>query len=165
MPLERSLVLVKPDGVARVLTGKIMQRFEDAGMKIIALKMIRVDKAFAMKHYTEDLAQRRGEKVRNMMIDAITSGPVVAMVIEGVNAIENVRKIVGKTEPREASPGTIRGDFAHVTFDYANDEKKKAVLNVVHASGDKKDADYEVPLWFSEKEMVKYETVYEKYTL
>jgi nucleoside-diphosphate kinase len=165
MVLERSLVLVKPDGVARVLTGKIMQRFEDAGMKIIALKMIKIDKTFAMKHYTEDLAQRRGEKVRNMMIEAITSGPVVAMVIEGVNAIENVRKIVGKTEPREAAPGTIRGDFAHVTFEYANEERGKAVLNVVHASGDKKDADYEVPLWFSDKEMVKYETVYEKYTL
>ena len=163
--IERSLVLIKPDGVARGLTGKIIQKFEDTGMKIVAMKMTKIDRNFAMKHYTADLAERRGEAVRNMMLDFITSGPIVAMVIEGIDAIQNVRKIVGKTEPKSAEPGTIRGDFTHVSFVHANEVQHRAVMNVIHASGDKKDAEYEVPLWFNEEEIVKHETAYEKYTL
>ncbi len=153
--MEQTLVLIKPDGVERGLIGEIIKRFEQRGLKIIALKLVRVDKDFAMKHYTEDLAKRRGEKVRKIMVDFIISGPIVAIVVEGVNAIENTRKIVGATESKSALPGTIRGDFSHISFAYA-DEKNIPVKNLIHASGDEKDAKYEIPLWFSKKEIVQY---------
>jgi len=153
--MEQTLVLVKPDGVERGLVGEIIKRFEQRGLKLIALKLLKIDKDFAMKHYTEDIAKRRGEKVRTFLIDYLTAGPVVAMIIEGVNAIENVRKIVGPTESKSALPGTIRGDFSHVSFAYA-DEKQIPVKNLIHASGDAKDAAYEIPLWFTKKEIISY---------
>ena len=158
--IERTLVLIKPDGVQRALMGKIISRFEDAGLKIIGLKMVWVDEAFAKKHYTEDLAKRRGEKVRKLMLQLLTSGPVVAMALEGISAIEIVRKMVGDTEPKKAAPGTIRGDFTHVTFQYA-DSKNQPVRNLIHASADQKDAKSEVNLWFSAKELHSYKTVHE----
>jgi len=162
--IERTLVLIKPDGVQRSLIGRIITRFEDAGLKIVGMKMSWVDEAFAKQHYTEDLAIRRGEHVRKYMTDFITSGPVIAMVIEGVDAIENVRKIVGATEPKSAAPGTIRGDFCHVSYSHC-DEKKQGVKNVIHASADKKDAAYEVPLWFTPKELHTYKTVHDIHVL
>ena len=156
--MERTLVLIKPEGVQRALVGKIISRFEDAGLKIIGMKQIWADKEFAGKHYTEDIAERRGKKVRDMLLNYITEGPLIAMVLEGVNAIENVRKIVGGTEPKSAPPGTIRGDFAHVSFAHA-DAKNIPVKNLIHASGNEKDAKHEVSLWFSEKELHSYKTV------
>jgi nucleoside-diphosphate kinase len=156
--MQRTLVLIKPEGVQRALVGKIITRFEDAGLKIIAMKQVWVDKEFAKKHYTKDIAERRGEKVREMLLDYITEGPVVAFVLEGVNAIENVRKIVGGTEPKSAPPGTIRGDFAHVSYAHA-DANNLPVKNLIHASGDEKDAAHEVPLWFTDKELHSYKTV------
>ena len=116
--LQRTLVLIKPDGVQRCLSGKIISRFEEAGFKIIGMKMQWVDEDFAKRHYTEDIAERRGEAVRNSLLQYIIEGPVIAFAIEGVNAIENVRKIVGGTEPKSAPPGTIRGDFCHVSFSW-----------------------------------------------
>ncbi|HHE36711.1 MAG TPA: nucleoside-diphosphate kinase [Candidatus Woesearchaeota archaeon] len=162
--IERTLVLIKPDGVQRGLIGRITCRFEDAGLKIVGAKMVWVDKEFAHKHYTEDLARRRGEHVRKYMTDFITSGPVMAYVLEGVNAIENVRKIVGDTEPRAAPPGTIRGDFAHVSYAYC-DKKKAVVKNLIHASANKEDAEYEVKLWFKPEELHSYKTVHDIHTL
>jgi nucleoside-diphosphate kinase len=162
--MERTLVLIKPDGVQRCLMGKIIQRFEDSGLKVIGMKMQWVDKEFAMKHYTEDIAERRGEKVRAQLLDFVTEGPVLAMVLEGVNAIENVRKIVGSTEPKSAPPGTIRGDFCHVSYSYA-DNKEIVVKNVIHASGDQKDAAAEVPLWFTPEELHSYKTVHDVHIL
>lgn len=156
--MEKTLVLIKPEGVQRHLVGKIISRFEDAGIKIIGMKQVWVDQEFAKKHYTEDIAERRGEKVRTMLLDYITEGPVVAICFEGVNVIENVRKIVGGTEPKSAPPGTIRGDFAHVSFAYA-DAKEIPVKNIIHASGNEEDAKHEVTLWFSEKELHSYKTV------
>jgi nucleoside-diphosphate kinase len=156
--IQRTLVLIKPEGVARHLVGKIISRFEDAGLKIVGMKQVWVDKEFAKKHYTEDISKRRGENVRNALLEYICEGPVVAFVLEGVNAIENVRKIVGGTEPKSAPPGTIRGDFAHVSFAYA-DEKNISVKNLIHASSDEKDAKNEIALWFSEKELHTYKTV------
>jgi len=158
MTIEKTLVLIKPEGVQRALVGKIISRFESAGLKIIGMKQVWVDKEFAKKHYTEDIAERRGEKVREMLLDYIIEGPVIAMVLEGVNAIENVRKIVGGTEPKSAPPGTIRGDFAHVSFAYA-DKNNIPVKNLIHASGNEKDAKHEVPLWFNEKELHSYKTI------
>ncbi|MCA9487408.1 MAG: nucleoside-diphosphate kinase [Nanoarchaeota archaeon] len=156
--MERTLVLIKPEGVQRHLVGKIIQRFEDASLKIIGMKQVWADKEFAKKHYTEDIAERRGEKVREMLLDYITEGPVIAICLEGVDAIENVRKIVGGTEPRNSPPGTIRGDFAHVSFAYA-DKNNLPVKNLIHASSDETDAKREVALWFSEKELHSYKSI------
>ncbi|HJX05797.1 MAG TPA: nucleoside-diphosphate kinase [Candidatus Nanoarchaeia archaeon] len=164
MLIERTLVLIKPDGVQRGLIGRIITRFEDVGLKIIGMKMVWADKDFAHKHYTEDLAKRRGEHVRKYMTDFIMLGPVIAMAIEGVDAIENVRKMVGSTEPKAALPGTIRGDFTHVSYSHC-DEKKQGVRNVIHASADKKDAEYEVKLWFKPEELHTYKTVHDVHVL
>lgn len=162
--MERTLVLIKPDGVKRQLIGRILQRFEDAGMKVIAMKLRQVAEAQALGHYTEDLAKRRGEHIRKRMVDFLQTGPVLAFVIEGVNAIENVRKIVGATEPKAAQPGTIRGDFSHVSFAHA-DAQGKGVENLIHASSDAVDAEREVWVWFNEDEIVSYQTVHEVHTL
>ncbi len=151
---ERSLVLIKPDGVQRGLIGRITQRLEDAGLKIIGLKMIKVDREFASKHYF-DLAERRGEKVHRWNVDLISEGTVVAMVLQGIEAIEVVRKIVGPTEPKSAPPGTIRGDFAHASYQWG-DSRQKAIRNLIHASSNQSDAAREIKLWFSETELNDY---------
>ena len=164
MTIQQTLVLVKPDGVARGLVGETIKRFEQRGLKIIALKLTRIDKSFALKHYTEDLAKRRGVHIRKMMADFLMTGPVVAMIIEGVDAIENVRKIVGATESKAALPGTIRGDFSHISFSHA-DERKIAVKNIIHASADEKDAEYEKKLWFSMDEIHSYKRVEDEHVL
>ncbi len=154
--MERTLIVVKPDGVQRALVGRILQRFEDAGLKIIGMKMVWVDEAFTKKHYF-DLEERRGSKVfRNMML-ALTEGPVVAAVLEGVDAAENVRRIVGGTEPKSAAPGTIRGDFAHHSYAYT-DATDKGVRNVIHASGNAAEAKQEIGLWFTDGELHDYKT-------
>lgn len=155
MVLQQTLVLIKPDGVARGLTGEVIKRFEQRGLKIVALKLVKINMDHAKKHYTEDISQRRGEKVRNQLLDFITEGPVVAMIIEGVDAIANVRKLVGATESKSALPGTIRGDFTHVSYAHA-DEKEIPVRNVIHASADETDAKNETALWFSIDELYDY---------
>lgn len=155
MVLQQTLVLVKPDGVARGLTGEVIKRFEQRGLKIIALKLVKINMDRAKQHYTDDITKRRGEKVRTMLLDFITEGPVTAMIVEGVDAIENVRKLVGATESKAASPGTIRGDYTHVSYAHA-DEKEIPVRNVIHASGDEADAKHEVALWFSIDELCDY---------
>lgn len=158
--IEKTLVLVKPDGVVRSLMGKIITRFEDAGLKIIAMKMVWADKEFAKKHYREDIAKKHGERVREGLIGYITEGPVLAMVLEGIDAIAVTRKLVGSTYPNEALPGTIRGDFAHISKVYAN-TNEITVRNLIHASGNKEDAEIEIPLWFTKKEMHSYKTSHE----
>jgi len=158
--VERTLVLLKPDAVQRAIMGRIISRFEDAGMKVVGMKMVWVNKEFALKHYTEDLAKRAGANVREMIADFLITGPIIAMVLEGVNAIENIRKMVGSTEPKSAAPGTIRGDFSHVSYAYA-DSKKVPVKNLVHASSSKADAEAEIKLWFSPKELHSYKTVHD----
>lgn len=156
MELEKTLVLIKPDGVQRGIMGQVIDRFEKVGLKIIGMKLIQADEEMAKKHYTEDITERRGEKVRQYLVDFVTSAPVLAICIEGVESIEIVRKMVGSTQPKEAVPGTIRGDFTHVSYKYA-DEKEMVVRNVIHASADEKDAKYEVSLWFSKEELCEYE--------
>src|SRR6185369_14315820 len=144
--MERTLVLLKPDAVDRGLVGEIIQRFERVGLKIAGMKMIQAKKEHASKHYTEDLAQRRGQHVRDLMIEMIRSGPIIAIVLEGVEAVEIVRKMVGTTEPKSAAPGTIRGDYSHVSFKHA-DSKKMGVYNLVHASGSVEEAPVEIAVW------------------
>jgi nucleoside-diphosphate kinase len=157
--IERTLVLVKPDGVERGLIGRVVQRFEDIGLKIVGMKMVWLDKKFSQEHYAAHVEKPFYKGLETFII----SGPVIAMVLEGVEAIELVRKVVGGTEPKGAAPGTIRGDFSHHSYGYA-DKKGIAIKNLIHASGDKKDAKVEVPLWFSKEELHSYETVHEKHT-
>lgn len=152
-------MILKPDALKRGLVGRIISRFEDVGFKILGAKMVLIDEAFGKKHYA-DLAQRRGEKVLQAMLKFMASGPVLALCLEGVNAVENVRKMVGSTEPKAALPGTIRGDFAHVSFAYA-DSKKKAIENLIHASGSPAEAEAEIKLWFTPRELHAYTTVHE----
>jgi len=156
--MERTFVAIKPDGVQRGLIGKIIERFENAGLKIIGMKMVWVDKDFAKKHYKEHVKKSFYPGLEKF----ITEGPVVAMVIEGLHAVEAVRKIVGPTEPKEAMPGTIRGDFAHHSYAWT-DKKGIAIKNLIHASGNRKDADTEIKLWFSMDELHDYRTVHEKH--
>ncbi|MDD5749235.1 MAG: nucleoside-diphosphate kinase [Patescibacteria group bacterium] len=162
--LQRTLVLLKPDALNRGLIGEIMHRFERVGLKIAGLKLVWSDKDTALKHYSEDLAKRRGQKVRDMMVGMITSGPVVAIAIEGVEAVEVVRKIVGETEPKSAAPGTIRGDFAHLSFSHA-DKSQKAVFNLIHASSSPEEAVMELSYWFLPYELQDHHPDYTRFTL
>ena len=159
MTIQKTLVLIKPDGVQRALIGKIITRFEDAGLKIVAMKMSWVDKKFAEEHYI-DIKTRYDQRILDSLTEYLREGPVIAMIIEGVEAIAVVRKLCGSTYPNEAAPGTIRGDFAHISKNYANANNKK-VGNLIHASANDKDAEREIALWFTKKEMHSYKTVHD----
>jgi nucleoside-diphosphate kinase len=161
--IEKTLVLLKPDAVKRGLMGEIISRFERVGLKIVGMKMRTVDSESALKHYTEDIAIRRGEHVRKALVEYLGTGPVVALVIEGVDAIENVRMMTGATEPKSAAPGTIRGDYSHVSFRHA-DAAGKVIENLIHASSDSADAEREIYLWFNVDELCEYKTVHEAHT-
>ncbi len=162
--IQRSLVLLKPDALDRGIVGEILTRFERVGANIVGLKLLVSEKDTAGQHYTEDLAKRRGEKVREMMIEMLTSGPIVAVVLEGIEIVEVVRKMIGATEPKSAAPGTIRGDYAHVSYKYA-DEKQIGIFNLIHASGSPEEAVVEVAVWFKEEELVSHDPSYTKFTI
>jgi nucleoside-diphosphate kinase len=154
--IERTLVLIKPDGLRRGISTEILSRFERVGLKIIGLKMIHVERKFAERHYThEDITVRHGEAIRNQLLDYITEGPVIAAVLEGVASVKVVRKLCGSTEPASAPPGTIRGDYCHQTYDLSN-EVGKAIYNVIHASASPEEGIKESELWFSASELVQY---------
>lgn len=155
--IEKTLVLIKPDGVSRALTGEIFSRFERAGLKIIGLKMLQAGKEIAGNHYTEeDIGARLGSDIRNLLINYVTEGPIVAAVLEGDEVVEVIRKMCGVTEPKTALPGTIRGDYSHHSRSYC-DEMGTVVRNLIHASSDKEAAKYEVGVWFKDDELVSYE--------
>lgn len=160
--MQKTLVLLKPDAVKRNLIGTILQRFERAGLKIVGMKLVWPEKETAKKHYGDDIIKRRGEKVRNYLLDFITSGPVIALILEGSSAVENVRKICGDTEPKNALPGTIRGDFCHHSYGLC-DSKSKAIANIIHASASKTEAEQEIQLWFKKEEIYDYKTVNEDF--
>ena len=153
---ERTLVVLKPDAVVRGLAGRIIQRFEDASLKVIGVKMRELDAEFTRKHYF-DLEERTGSVVYNATAELMQRGPVIAFVIEGEDAVATVRKMVGSTYPNEAQPGSIRGDFAHQTKAVAV-ATGKAVANLVHASGNREEAEYEVSLWFDKTELFEYKS-------
>lgn len=163
--VQKTLVLFKPDTVQRGLVGEILTRFERVGLKIVATKMIAPNKEHYFQHY-EGIGQmvtRRGEQAFNVTLDMMTSGPVVAMVFEGVEAVALVRKLVGPTEPKSAQPGTIRGDYSHMSFGYA-DTAEKGIPNLIHASGDEAEAAQEIAHWFKDDELYEYEALHEKFT-
>jgi nucleoside-diphosphate kinase len=159
--IERTLVLLKPDAVARGLIGRVLARFEDALLKVVAAKMVLMDAELTRRHYF-DLEDRFGPDVYTLMATFMQSGPVLAVVLEGVDAVAFVRKMVGSTYPDEAAPGTIRGDYAHQSKAYAN-SNKLAVANLVHASGTVDEADREIDAWFSKAEMFDYPSVAQRY--
>ena len=158
---ERTLVVLKPDAVVRGLVGRIIQRFEDASLKIIGMKMREMDADFTRKHYF-DLEERLGHNVYDATATFMQRGPVIAFAVEGEEAVATVRKIVGSTYPNEAQPGSIRGDFAHQSKAAAN-ATGKAVANLVHASGNREEAAYEVNLWFDKTELFDYRSVAEAF--
>jgi nucleoside-diphosphate kinase len=142
LSIQRSLVLVKPDGVARGLTGEVVSRFEKLDLKLVALRMLQMDKALAEKHY----AVHRAKPFFNDLVKVITSGPVVAAVFEGENAIELIRKTMGSTDPSKAAKGTIRGDLG-VSME----------RNTVHGSDAVETAQIEMALYFNDKDIVSYQ--------
>ncbi len=181
---EKTVVLIKPDGVKRGLVGEAIRRFESRGLKIIALKMIIASREHAHSHYpnTEEWLRGMGEKtlqnykqygkdpvkeigtddaleigkkVAEWNVEFLTSGPMVAMVVQGIHAVDMVRKIVGKTIPAMAEMGTIRGDFSVDSPTLAN-VGKRAIHNVVHASGDQSEAAHELKHWFGPEEIHEY---------
>ena len=160
--LQRSLVLLKPDAIQRGIIGEILTRFERVGARIVGMKMLVSEKGTAMRHYTDDLAQRRGQHVRDMMVEMITSGPIVAIALEGVDMVEVVRKMIGSTEPKSAAPGTIRGDYAHVSFRHA-DATGTGIYNLIHASGSPEEAEIEIGVWFKPEELLEYKKVTDAY--
>jgi nucleoside-diphosphate kinase len=163
--MEKTLVLLKPDAVQRGIMGEIITRFERAGLKIVGMKMVAPDEAHYYHHYEtiSKLVSRRGQEVFDRNAKFMMTGPVIAVVLEGVEAAAVVRKMVGETEPKAAQPGTIRGDYAHMTIGRAN-EKNGGLPNLVHASGDSKEAKEEIAHWFSEQELFEYKSANEYLT-
>lgn len=139
--MERTLVLLKPDAVQRRLVGRIISRFEDKGLKIVGMKLMQVTRELAERHY----AEHREKPFFSELVSFITSSPIVAMVVEGPGAISEVRRLMGKTNPREAAPGTIRGDYG-----------LSITQNLVHGSDSPESAAREIPIFFSEGEIFDY---------
>lgn len=183
---ERTFAMIKPDGVKRGVIGDVIHRFEKVGLKIVALKMVTPTSAMVEKHYpmsdeawvkrlgdkclsgfeslecsafdvlgTED-QKTLGEDVTKALVEYMTSGPVVAMVIEGMQAIDMVRKLCGHTLPFKADVGTIRGDYSVDSPSVANAEKR-SIHNIIHASENAKEAENEIALWFGKDEIPSYE--------
>lgn len=163
--MQRTLIVFKPDAVMRGIVGEILTRFERVGLKIVAAKMLQPDHDHYFQHYEGigTLKTRKGDKIFNDQLATMQEGPVIAMILEGVDAVEVVRKMVGSTEPKSALPGTIRGDYAHVTYGQAA-SVDRGVANVLHASAEPEEADAEIAHWFSESEIVDYENVHERFT-
>jgi nucleoside-diphosphate kinase len=183
---ERTLVIIKPDGIQRTLVGEIIKRYERIGLKLVAIKTTIPSKDHIEKHYTLDPNWRKvtGEKTiasykkkglqppseNPLEITAVilenlkkymTSGPVIAMIWEGAHAIEIVRKITGGTEPLTSDVGTIRGDFVLDSYQIS-DDAKRSVRNLIHASGSTEEAEMEITHWFNKDEIIDYRLVQEQ---
>jgi len=146
--LESTFVMVKPDGVQRGLVGEVIRRFEEKGLRIIALKMLEMSGETAEEHY----AEHEGKEFYGPLLDYITSGPVVAMALKGDSVVSMVRKIVGATDPKEAAPGTIRGDFG---IDVSR--------NIIHAADSDNSAERELDIFFDEEDYQDYKRVDESW--
>lgn len=182
--LEKTFVLIKPDGVKRGLTGEIIRRIEQRGLKIIALQMELPTREKVDGHYPKDpkwvtrlgektlgtyakynidpmkelgaaTAEEIGPMVRNWLMDFLTSGPIVKMIVEGVHAVDMVRKLCGNTLPNLAEMGTIRGDYS-VDSPLSANRDKRAIRNLIHASETQEEAAHEISYWFTEKEIFSY---------
>jgi nucleoside-diphosphate kinase len=185
--IERSLVLMKPDAVARGIVGEILHRFERMGLKVIGVKMLHPKKSFVEKHYSvsednlkimgnktlEDAKEngvdpekvmgtkdpaKLGKMIWQWSVDFLSSGPVIAFVLEGPHAIANIRTQVGHTLPLKAAPGTIRGDYT-LDSSYSANIRNRSIYNLVHASGNKEEATFEIDLWFKPEDLLDYKRV------
>lgn len=183
--MERTFVILKPDTVQRAIAGEIITRFERAGLKIVAMKMMIPEMELLKKHYPDSLIPIVGNKTKTdwdaygveysetveeigeMIVTAtrefMRSSPVIAMILEGGHAVEIVRKMVGTTGPKDSAPGTIRGDYAHLSLGRAS-LKKKGAANIIHASGSVEEAKQEIKMWFDDIELFSYKTVHEDLT-
>lgn len=183
---EKTLVIVKPDGVQRSLIGEVIKRYEQCGLKLVALKMLIPSVELALKHYSTDpdwafktgtksidAANARGEKlwtddpvqyaeaIRATLKSFLSSGPIVVMVWQGMNAVGVVRKITGSTEPLTSVPGTIRGDYTIDSY-AASDADKRSVRNIIHSSGSVEEAKKEIEVWFKPEEILNYRLIAEE---
>lgn len=185
---ERTLVIIKPDGVQRSLIGEIIKRYERTGLKLLAIKMIIPTEEMGVKHYyevggdawVEEVGRKarasyekkglespyktnkeNGEAVMRSNAKYLSSGPVVAMIWQGNQAVQLVRKITGGTEPLTSDVGTIRGDFTLDSYAIA-DTDGRSVRNLIHASGNTEEAEKEISIWFDKKELLKYNHLQEK---
>lgn len=183
---ERTLVIIKPDGVQRNLIGEIIARYERVGLKLVAMKMMLPTAELVEKHYTLDpewirLAGEKsiknakekghpvlsesaldvGNMVLNSLVKYLTSGPVIAMIWEGSHAVAVVRKMVGSTEPLSSDVGTIRGDYVNDSYQVSNHDSR-AIRNLVHASGSIKEVEDEIKHWFKKEEIIQYTHIQEK---
>lgn len=163
--MEKTLVICKPDAVARGIVGELITRFERVGLKIVGIKMLEPGREHYHEHYEGigTLKTRKGDDIFESQLASMQDGPVIAMVLEGVEAIETVRKMTGDTEPKSALPGTIRGDYAHVSYGQAA-STGRGVANIIHASATKDEADKEIAHWFKPDELYEYKAVHEKFT-
>lgn len=183
---EKTLVIVKPDGVQRSLIGEIIKRYEQCGLKLVALKMLIPSRELSLSHYSTDpdWAFKTGTKtfdgykakglplpgkdpiifaeaMRKTLVNYLSSGPVVTMIWQGMNAVGIVRKITGSTEPLTSVPGTIRGDYTIDSYTAA-DTDKRAVRTIIHASATVEEAKQEIPLWFETSEILNYRLISEE---
>ncbi len=190
--MEKTFVILKPDAVQRGIVGEIIARFEKAGLKLVAVKMVIPNEELAGKHYPDDRREfivgmgekslnnykevgldikkdlgtadphEVGLKIRRWNMEFLMSGPVLAVVLEGPHAVELVRKIAGNTLPIKADPGTIRGDYS---FDSAllGNMGQRPIRNLLHASGNKKEAEHEIELWFTPEELHAYDNIHQKH--
>ncbi len=177
--IEKTLILIKPDGVQRGLVGEIIKRFEQKGLKISGIKMVLPNQKQLGEHYAADdiwfesvgkktrekfsekgidmkeTNKEIGQRIRNWNMESLSKSPIVAIIFEGYHAVEIGRKIVGPTEPRSAPPGTIRGDFSVESFALA-DTKSRTTKNLVHASGSTTESEKEIQIWFNKDEIFDY---------
>lgn len=178
--MERSLILVKPDGVARALTGTIIERIERTGLKLIAIKLVVPNKKQIEEHYPWDIkwaenvwnktkkaydakgmkmrdkdAEAMGTRIRANLITYLAGHPVVAMVFEGNDAVASIRKLCGATSPHIADPGSIRGMYSTDSYELA-DREKRSVICIMHASDSVEIAEREIPVWFTKEEIIRY---------
>lgn len=165
--MERTLVILKPDAIQRGLVGEIISRFEKTGIKLIGLKMVKPDEPHYHHHYETigKIASRRSQEIYERNNQYMMMGPVIVAVLEGVEIIEQVRKMAGNTEPKAAQPGTIRGDYAHLSYNHVNSKSLKGLANIIHASADSADAKLEIKHWFRAEELFTYQLAHEHLTL
>lgn len=191
MDLERTLIIIKPDAVQRGIIGDIISRFEKVGLKFVGMKMFVPEDDRLTRHYPTDRREfiegmgqktldnysdlgidpkemfghadpyKIGLQVREWLVDFMKSGPVIAAVLEGPHAVEIVRKIRGFTLPSAAQPGTITGDYSFDSSSLAN-AGKRSIKNLVHASGNKAEAEHEIPIWFEADELHNYDVVHQR---
>lgn len=188
MVLEQTLILIKPDAVQRGLIGNIIARFENAGLKIIAMKMVQADDEKGYNHYPLDETWAKGvfdktskvykennktleykdhidmgKTIQGWLVKFLKESPIIALVLQGPHAVELGRKITGATEPRQAAPGTIRGDFATVESYLLADKNKRVLRNLVHASDTFDNAKREIEVWFTKDELHEYNKELDKH--